>query len=117
MQKLPYSCTNPILHNSENRIFALFHVSQPPRLAQRFGSQTIGLQVSDKFVLHRIVIDFSTEEEGDVRRVASDVRIAGRVSVGFRLTTRLYAIEKITDVECGRITADLRNFSAGEQFG
>src|SRR5580704_5543927 len=88
--------------------------SDPPRLADRFGTQSVGLFVADELVLGQVVLDRSIEIQRDIRRVTGDVREAGRVGVAFWLAARLHAIEKISDVERGRIAANLGDRSAGQ---
>src|ERR1035441_3883998 len=63
-------------------------VSNPPRFAEGFGTQPVGLLVADELVLDGIVLNLATEKEGDIGGVAGDVRMAGRVGVGARLTRR-----------------------------
>src|SRR5262245_33825394 len=54
--------------------------------------------------------------QGDVRRMAGDVRVAGRVGVPLRLTARLHAVEEVTNVEGRRIAADFFDRSSGQQL-
>src|ERR1035441_4843684 len=78
-----------------------------PRFAERFGTQTVGLLVADELVLDGIVMNLTTEKEGDVGGVAGDVRMAGRVGIGARLTPRPDAVKEVADVEVGRVAGDL----------
>src|SRR6185436_4337874 len=79
---------------------------QPPRLAQGFGPEAIGLLVADKLILGVVVLDLAIEIDRDVGGVASDVGVAGRVGVSFRQAARLHAVEEIADVERRRVAAD-----------
>src|ERR1035438_4385453 len=82
-------------------------MSNPPRFAERFGTQPVGLLVADELVLNGIVLNLAAQEEGDVGGVAGDVRMAGRVGVGPRLTPRPDAVKEVADVEVGRVAGDL----------
>src|ERR1035441_2669821 len=82
-------------------------MSNVPRFAERFGAQTVGLLVADELVLDGIVMNLATEKEGDVGRVTGDVRMAGRVDIGARLTPRPDAVKEVADVEVSRIAGDL----------
>src|ERR1035441_115023 len=82
-------------------------VSNPPWFAERFGTKPVGLLVADELVLDGIVMNLAAEEEGDVGGVAGDVRMAGRVGVGARLTPRPDAVKEVANVEVGRVTGDL----------
>src|ERR1017187_5039269 len=87
-------------------------VSNPPRFAECFGAQTVGLLVADELVLDGIVMNLATEKEGDVGGVAGDVRMAGRVSVGAGLTPRPDAVKEVADVEVGWVPGDLALLAA-----
>src|ERR1035438_2886518 len=89
-------------------------MSNPPRFAERFGAQPVGLLVADELVLDGIVMNLAAQKEGNVGRVAGDVRMASRVGVGARLTPRPDAVKEIANVEIGRVAGDL-GLLAGEQ--
>ena len=61
-------------------------VLQPPRLANRFPAQPIGLFVADEHVVLGIVFKLAVQEDRDVRGVASDVRLAGHLGIHSRLS-------------------------------
>src|ERR1039458_4246940 len=81
-------------------------MSNPPRFAERLGAQTVGLLVADELVLDGIVMNLAAQKEGDVGRVTRDVRMAGRVGVGARLTPRPDAVKEIANVEIGWVAGD-----------
>src|SRR3972149_10356923 len=64
---------------------ALCESSNPPMFTQRLGSQTIGLFVVDELVFLEVVFHLAVQVERDVRRVAGDVRVAGRIGISLRL--------------------------------
>src|SRR6478736_2881929 len=91
--------------------------SYSPWLTQRLGSQTVGLLVGDKFVFLQIVMKLTSQEDGDVRGMASDVRITGGVGVALGQAARLHAIEKVANVERRRVAADFCDRPSRDQFG
>src|SRR5580704_14376561 len=75
---------------------------EPPRLAERFGTVTIGFTVADELVLCEVVFQRAIEAERDVCRVTGNVRVARRIGISFGLAACLHAVQEIANVVCRR---------------
>src|SRR5690606_37550970 len=80
-----------------------------------FAPQTIGLLIVDELLIVVVVSDLATQVERDVRPMASDMGIAGRLGVPLGLAARLDAVEEVAHMESRRVTTNLRDSSPRQQ--
>ena len=57
-------------------------MSYPPGFAQRLAAQPVGLLVSNEFTILRIEPDLAIQEQGNVSRMAGNMRPAGCIGIG-----------------------------------